>query len=80
MKERITIIYEVIEKFHKKTNRGGLLNTSFNLHGTPIVNNVEDALYVFMNTSLNCLLLNSMLLIKDASLITSEKWLSLEDI
>ena len=45
-------LYDVIDNFEKITSRGGLLNTSFNLHGKPIVNSVEDAIYIFLNTSL----------------------------
>ena len=29
--------------FKKKTGVGGLLNTSFNLHGHPVVNSAQDA-------------------------------------
>ena len=73
-------LYDVIDNFEKITSRGGLLNTSFNLHGKPIVNSVEDAIYIFLNTSLSCLLLNSLLLIKDKSLINSENWLNYEEV
>ena len=44
--------YRLLKAFEKKTSIGGILNTSFNLHGYPIVNNPTDALKVFMNTGL----------------------------
>jgi carbamoyltransferase len=58
-------IYDVINSFSKHTGRGGLLNTSFNVHGAPIVNTVEDALEIFLNTELDALLLGNYFLIKN---------------
>ena len=42
--------------FSEMTNRGGLLNTSFNVHGSPIVNSIADSYSVFKTTSLDGLL------------------------
>lgn len=39
--------YTLINEFKKITGVGGLLNTSFNLHGEPIVNGSKDAYRVF---------------------------------
>jgi len=36
------------------------LNTSFNLHGFPIVLTPEDAIGVFLNSDLDAILLNGM--------------------
>ncbi|MEK6885331.1 MAG: carbamoyltransferase C-terminal domain-containing protein, partial [Nanoarchaeota archaeon] len=47
--------YEVIEKFSKLTGIGGILNTSFNLHGEPNVLTPEDALHTVANSSLKYL-------------------------
>ncbi len=44
--------YEVIAKFKQRTGVSALLNTSFNLHGEPIVCNPEDALSVFSRSGL----------------------------
>ena len=39
--------FDLIKKFKKKTGVGALLNTSFNLHGEPIVFSPEDAINTF---------------------------------
>jgi carbamoyltransferase len=41
-----------------------VLNTSFNLHGFPVVYSPEDALYVFINSGLKYLAIGSYLLEK----------------
>lgn len=51
-------LWELIYKFYKKTGIPSLLNTSFNLHGEPIVNDINDALYVFENSELDALWLD----------------------
>ena len=57
-------LYELLVSFSKKTKRGGLLNTSFNLHGYPIVNTYKDAIYVFKNSDLDCLILDDIIIKK----------------
>ena len=52
-------LYKILNSFAKKTGVGGLLNTSFNLHGHPIVNSPEEAIYVLQNSELDGLLLNN---------------------
>lgn len=61
-------MYELFESFSSKSGRGAILNTSFNLHGFPIVNTPNDALYVFEKSGLDCLWLNNYLVIKNDSL------------
>jgi carbamoyltransferase len=57
--------YEALLKaFEKKTGVGGLLNTSFNLHGEPIVQTAADAWRVFELSDLDALLLNEVLIEK----------------
>ena len=56
--------YEILEEFEKLTGKGVLLNTSFNLHGYPIVYGPREALWVFMNSDLRCLALGNYLLQK----------------
>lgn len=56
--------YEIIQAFEKETGIGGVLNTSFNLHGDPIVGDAEDAWYTFTHADLDGLLLNSTLILK----------------
>jgi len=56
--------YELINEFYKLTKIPALLNTSFNLHGLPIVNSPSDAANVFLKSGLNGLLLNNFLVLK----------------
>lgn len=53
--------YEIIEKFSKLTGSGGILNTSFNLHGEPNVLTPEDALHTVENSSLKFLVMGNYL-------------------
>jgi len=57
-------VYSVLEAFEKVTGRGALLNTSFNLHGEPIVNTPEDAVRVLINSRLDGLILQDYLVLK----------------
>lgn len=56
--------YEIIRKFEKKTGRGALLNTSYNLHGYPIALGPREALWVFNNSGLQYFALGGYLLSK----------------
>jgi carbamoyltransferase len=56
--------YALIEAFERRTGRGGILNTSFNLHGHPIVSCPQDALQVFDESGLKHLAIGSYLLQK----------------
>tara|TARA_B100000787_G_scaffold169292_1_gene160087 strand:- start:2691 stop:4493 length:1803 start_codon:yes stop_codon:yes gene_type:complete len=57
-------LYELLEEFQKLTDCAAVLNTSFNLHGYPIVNTPSEAFYVFENSDLDILLLNNFLIKK----------------
>jgi carbamoyltransferase len=52
---------DVIRAFKKRTGVGGVLNTSFNLHGSPIVGTPEIALYTLVNSELDCLAMGPFL-------------------
>lgn len=56
--------YRVLKEFEKVTGRGVLLNTSFNLHGFPIVHGPKEALDVFLNSGLRFLALGNYLVEK----------------
>jgi carbamoyltransferase len=56
--------YKLIKNFKKLTGIGGVLNTSFNLHGEPNVCSPEDAIHTVDNSDLEYLVLNSFLLKK----------------
>jgi carbamoyltransferase len=55
---------EVLEAFQQKTSVGGLLNTSFNLHGYPIVCSPSQAIWTFENSQLDGLALGNYYLTK----------------
>tara|TARA_B100001540_G_scaffold298082_1_gene301321 strand:+ start:4482 stop:6272 length:1791 start_codon:yes stop_codon:yes gene_type:complete len=57
-------LWELINKFYEKTNVPALVNTSFNLHGKPIVKDIKDALYVFENSGLDVLWLENHIIEK----------------
>lgn len=59
-------LYEILEEFEQLTGCGALLNTSFNLHGYPIVNKPSEAMYVLVNSGLDGVLLNNFLIMKKA--------------
>lgn len=56
--------YSIIDEFRKLTGIGAVLNTSLNLHGLPIVCNVEDAIHTLKYSDLDGLILPGLLLIK----------------
>jgi len=55
---------KIVKKFKEITGRGVILNTSFNLHGYPIVRTPKDALRVFKNSSLSYMALENYLVTK----------------
>ena len=56
--------YEVLQAFMKKTKQYGVLNTSFNIHGEPIVCSPEDALHTLRESGLHYLALGPFLVTK----------------
>lgn len=54
--------YDIISEFEKLTGIGAVLNTSFNLHGDPIVLGPKEAIYTLDNSELDGLLMNNILL------------------
>lgn len=57
-------MYGIVKAFEKKTGRGIILNTSFNLHGFPIVRTPEDALHVFRQSGLEYMQVGSYIVRK----------------
>ena len=60
-KEYNSDYFDIISKFQKLTGIGGVLNTSFNLHGEPNVLTPEDALHTVENSSLKYLAMGDYL-------------------
>lgn len=58
--------YSLIEAFEKVTGVGALLNTSFNLHGYPIVAKAEHLVHVFENSELDAIVAGDILLKRDS--------------
>jgi len=56
--------YELIESFSKITNCGALLNTSFNIHGFPVVRTLEESLDVLNKSGLDGILSKNFIIIK----------------
>ncbi|RWE56390.1 carbamoyltransferase C-terminal domain-containing protein [Mesorhizobium sp.] len=59
--------YELLEQFLIRTGVPALLNTSFNLHGEPIVETPSDAIRVFMKSGLRHLVLGDLMIEKMVS-------------
>jgi carbamoyltransferase len=53
--------WRLIDEFRKRTGVPCVLNTSFNLAGSPIVNSLTDALETFMNSDLDALVVEDFL-------------------
>jgi carbamoyltransferase len=56
--------YDLIAQFEALTGVGALLNTSFNLHGEPMVCSPEDAVSTFARSGLEILALDDLILSK----------------
>jgi carbamoyltransferase len=58
-------LYDLVKAFEQKTGIGGLLNTSFNLHGEPICCSPQESIKTFLNSDLDALLLDGYLIIRN---------------
>ena len=56
--------YRLLKLFEEKTGKSGLLNTSFNIHGEPIVYSPKDAIRTFKNSGLQYLAIGNWLVKK----------------
>ena len=56
--------WKTIDTFRAKTGVGAVLNTSFNIHGYPIVCTPEQAIWTFENSKLDALVLGNHLVIR----------------
>jgi carbamoyltransferase len=63
--EQNPAVYDILKAFEQLTGRGVLLNTSFNLHGFPIVRDAAQALHVFANSGLRHLQAGDFLVRKE---------------
>ncbi len=67
VKEQNPKFHDLIERFRRKRGIGALLNTSFNIHGSPIVMGAVDAMDVFIRSDLNYLLIDDVLISKSTT-------------
>jgi carbamoyltransferase len=63
-KEHNQTYWRLLDRFAAATGRGGLLNTSFNLHGEPLVASPEDALSTFVRSGLEYMALGEYVVSK----------------
>jgi carbamoyltransferase len=56
--------YQLIKEFREYSGIGGILNTSFNLHGEPNVHTPNDALMTIENSGLQYLAIGKILIQK----------------
>ena len=56
--------FSLVEKFSRLTGIGGVLNTSFNLHGYPLVGTLEQAMFTFEKSKLKYLAIEDFLVEK----------------
>ncbi len=59
-KVRYPEMYETLQNFKKLTGISVVLNTSFNLHGYPIVNNSSDAIEVLLKSEIDVLFIDDV--------------------
>lgn len=62
-KEQAPEYYDLIYRFFRLTGIPAFLNTSFNLHGEPIVDTISDAVRTFEKSGLDHLLINDKILL-----------------
>jgi carbamoyltransferase len=60
-------LYSILVEFKRITGRGALINTSFNLHGFPIVNTPAEAIDVLERSGLDGLILNHYVVLKKSN-------------
>ncbi len=56
--------YDLIKEFEKLTGIGAVLNTSLNIHGSPVVCSAQDAIEVMDNSKLDMMYFGDLLLIR----------------
>lgn len=66
--ERNPCFYRLLEAFDRLTGCPVLVNTSFNVRGEPIVCTPEDAYRCFLATDMDALVLENILISKDAAI------------
>jgi len=55
----------LIEEFYKITGKAIILNTSLNINGKPIAGYTENAIELFYNSTIDCMIIGNLILTKD---------------
>lgn len=66
-KENDQKLHALLQKFKEKTGYGVLVNTSFNIKDEPIVCSPDDAIRCFLNTDIDCLVMENYLILKNTN-------------
>jgi carbamoyltransferase len=66
-RERDPELYRIVEAFYRHTGVPAILNTSFNLHGHPIVENALQAVDVLLKSELDALVIGNTLIQRRAA-------------
>ena len=56
--------HQLIKEFYKLKKIPALLNTSFNLHGKPIVSDLKDLVYFLNNSNIDGVIINKSILLR----------------
>ena len=64
--------WNLIKSFEEETGTACVLNTSFNLHGSPLVNTPGEAFDVFLGSGLDCLAIGNYLVVKPGCALPEE--------
>ena len=70
-KEQNQEIFDLLTKFYEFSGIPVLLNTSFNVKGQPIVETPDEAVKTFLDTAIDCLVIEEYVLIKEKGQIFS---------
>ncbi|NDK08120.1 hypothetical protein EOM39_02630 [Candidatus Gracilibacteria bacterium] len=57
-------MYNMLKNYEKLTGMGGVMNTSLNIHGYPLVGTLDQALFTFENSGLKYILIDNYLISK----------------
>ena len=71
-REQNPFLYNVVSRFHERTGIPSIINTSFNMHGEPIVCKAEEALRTFVTCNIDVLVLEDRLLLRENNSILRE--------
>jgi carbamoyltransferase len=61
----ISEFHKLISKFGHLTETYALLNTSFNLHGSPIVNTYQEGYDIFVDSNLSAIIVDNCIILKE---------------